>query len=153
MMGTDGFDNDPNRDDGVPHDYTQGSIIITPMTGRINITDVDIVQAHNFRRTKGKIGSTTIKVVLGGEITSGTISTNIPKVVVEPAKPVVPEEPAKLLWDPIARLIMSPTRYREEWLRHISDMNHERHVCLKRGDIFGARLAVIRAHFYALPVT
>jgi hypothetical protein len=58
---------------------------------------------------------------------------------------------ADLLWTPIARLTMSPTRFRAEWLSHISDMNYERHESLKRGDVSGARWAVLRAHFYSLP--
>jgi|SRR5882724_818934 len=59
--------------------------------------------------------------------------------------------PANILWSPIARMLMSPTRYRTEWLSHVSDMNYERHECLKRRDIRGARWAVLRAHYYSLP--
>jgi len=62
-----------------------------------------------------------------------------------------PEEPKDLLWTPIARMLMSPTRYRAEWLPHIADMNFERSECLKRRDKRGARWAVLRAHYYSVP--
>jgi hypothetical protein len=63
----------------------------------------------------------------------------------------VAEEPADILWSPIARILMSPTHYRTSWVQHISDMNYERHECLKRNDQWGARRAVLRAHYYSPP--
>jgi hypothetical protein len=62
-----------------------------------------------------------------------------------------PEKPAGLLWSPIARMLMSPTKYRTEWLPHIADMHFEQAECRKRGDKWGATWAVIRAHYYSLP--
>ena len=62
-----------------------------------------------------------------------------------------PEKPADLLWTPIAHLLMSPTKYRAEWLPHIADMHFERAECIKRGDKRGATWAVVRAHYYSVP--
>ena len=69
------------------------------------------------------------------------------------AQSVVPalEEPADILWSPIARLLMSPTAYRTSWVQHITDLNYERHECLKRGDEWGAKRAWLRAHYYSVP--
>jgi hypothetical protein len=81
---------------------------------------------------------------------TGNLSTH-PKIVEHIIPQEALDEPADLLWTPIARLFMRPARYRAEWLSYISDMNYERHESLKRGDVSGARWAVIRAHFYSLP--
>src|SRR5258706_2418355 len=61
------------------------------------------------------------------------------------------ETPPIILWSGIARLFVSPTRYRTVWLAHIADMHFERSECLKRGDRWGASWAVLRAHYYSLP--
>jgi hypothetical protein len=136
MMGPDGFDhfNEDafSYDDDMQLDMritSQHSVIITPEVGQLGI--------EGQSTARGKTGSTTINIVMGGSFTNGTI-TQIPRAI-ETTEPMVPEEPADLWWMPIARLIMSPTRFREEWLRHIDDMNFERHECLKRADLFGAR--------------
>jgi hypothetical protein len=84
---------------------------------------------------------------------SMTGNLSVDRELAEQPEPAAVEEPANLLWAPIARLFMSPTRYNAEWLTHISDMNHERHECLRRGDLAGARWAVIRAHLYSLPLS
>ena len=127
-----------------PGPPTNFSVVITPQTGRLHIGQAAILETP-------EIGS-----VSGTSEAPPKIAEYIAQHLDDPdtlLPPTEVQEPAKLLWDPIARLIMSPTRYREEWSRHISDMNNERHECLKRGDLFGARFAVIRAHFYALPVS
>jgi hypothetical protein len=59
--------------------------------------------------------------------------------------------PPDILWTRIARAVMSPTRYRAVWEPHLADMRHEHAECMKRGDLRGARMAVIRAHFYSIP--
>jgi hypothetical protein len=147
MIGGDGWD---HFDDEGGYNYDdamldlrlppQVSVVLTPETGHLGI-----------------IGQAAIVEVGGAISTSGT-SFATPKIIeqLDPPEesfnlPAV-EEPADLLWTPIARMIMSPTRFREEWSRHISDMNYERREHLKRGNLFGAHLAVIRAHFYSLPV-
>jgi hypothetical protein len=73
-----------------------------------------------------------------------------PKVVERPS--LAPEESQTILWTWIARLILSPSKYRSEWLPHIADMHFERFECLRRGDTRGARWAVVRAHVYSVPL-
>jgi hypothetical protein len=135
MIGHDGFDHfgedDFNYDDDMPFDLR-----IAPEAGHVGI-----------------VGQAAILEGPDGASASGT-SWAVPKIAEEIAKEFAApplEDPADLWWTPIARLIMSPSRYRGEWLPHISDMNSERHECLKRGDVAGATWAVIRAHFYSLP--
>jgi hypothetical protein len=125
MMGNDGFEDDSHYDDGVPH----GTVLITPGTGSIRIEFLSAPTAM---------------------LSASGTSFAVPKIAEQVNVPVS-EESADLLWTPVARLIMSPSRYRGEWLQHISDMNFERHECLKRGDPTGARRAMIRAHLYSLP--
>jgi hypothetical protein len=60
-------------------------------------------------------------------------------------------DPPGILWTRIARAVMSPTRYRSVWEPHLADMRHEHGECMKRGDFRGARMAVVRAHFYSIP--
>lgn len=144
MIGHDGFDHFSDDDFNYDDDDLPLDLRIAPEPGQI-----------------GLVGQAAILEV--GEAIS---ASNINRFVTEPKQaeqldlppavsdpPAAAEEPADLLWTPIARLIMSPTRYREEWLRHISDMNYERHEHLKRNDPWGARWAVIRAHLYSLPVS
>ena len=143
MMGYDGFDHfgddDFSYDDDLSLDLRlPPQLTVLPGTGHIKLVGQAILA-----------GPATLSA-------SGT-STAAPKIV-EPLDPPetlfdlpTSEEPAGLLWTPIARLILSPSRYRAEWLSHVSDMNYERHECLKRGDVSGARWAVLRAHFYSLP--
>jgi hypothetical protein len=139
MMGPDGFDHfnddDFNYDDGLPHDLR-----IAPETGHIGLVgQAAILEVHDAVSARY-----TPKRIIVEEF-------DPPEELFD--LPAVEEEPADLLWTPIARLIMSPTRYRAEWLSHVSDMNYERYEYQKRGNLFGAHLAVIRAHFYSLPVS
>jgi hypothetical protein len=62
----------------------------------------------------------------------------------------VPDPPG-ILWTRIARAVMSPSRYRAVWEPHLADMRHEHAECIKFGDLRGARIAVVRAHFYSIP--
>jgi hypothetical protein len=137
MIGNDGFDHfnedDFNYDDTMPpelHLPEFGSVTINAEPGHV-------VQIH---------GRISVSVFGKGDLRAA------PATVKVEAPPVAAEDPKDLFWTPFARFIMSPTRFREEWLRHVSDMNFERHECLKRGNLSGARWAVIRAHVYSLPI-
>lgn len=136
MIGPDGFDHfnedDFNYDD-VPlgmHPPEIGSVTINAQPG-------DVI--HLF-------GSISLSVIAKGNLM-------VLQKTVENPEPAAADDPKDLLWTPIARVIMSPARYHGEWLQHLSDMNAERHECLKRGNRLGAHVAVIRAHFYSLPVS
>lgn len=59
--------------------------------------------------------------------------------------------PPRFLWSGIARMVLSPAGYRRSCEPHIADMHQEYFECISRGDEWGARRAVIRAHLYAVP--
>jgi hypothetical protein len=101
---------------------TQVSIVLTVDTGTIGIQG----QAATFQ---------------------AQTSTARGKVTKQP----VPIEPPKLWWSGIARWVMSPTQYRARWLPHVADMHFEYSERMQRGDLWGARWAVLRAHFYSVP--
>jgi hypothetical protein len=147
MMGQDGFDHfgddDFNYDDTMPPELS--------LSGHLNV-DVEITPET------GRIELVGQAAILEGPDTASASGTSwaVPKIaeeIAEQLNPRVLEDPKDLLWTPIARLIMSPAHFRGEWLQHLSDMNSERYECLKRGNLLGAHLAVIRAHFYSLPVS
>jgi hypothetical protein len=107
----------------------------------------------NITPASGHIGIVGQAAILEGHGSSSSSATatltTAPKRVEEPL--LAPEEPPDILWSPIARAIMSPRHYKAVWLPNIADMHYERAECLKRGDLRGARWAVLRAHYYSLP--
>jgi hypothetical protein len=148
MIGHDGFDHfgddDFNYDDDlsldlrIPPEY----VMLTPEAGRSGLVGQAVI-VDNYD-TVAASGLSTARQKSDQQLDLLPASCGPPAALIKPAT---------LWWTPVARLIMSPTRYREEWLRHISDMNYERHEYLKRGDAWGARWAVFRAHYYSLPVS
>ena len=60
-------------------------------------------------------------------------------------------KPPRLWWSWVAGMLMSPAGYRAYFAPHVADMHEQYFECLKRGNLWGARRAVIRANLYAVP--
>lgn len=127
-MAFDAFEDDPDDEDLTISLSLPSSVVITPEPAVLQL--------------QGHAPSVSIGVA---SLTAGPPKVEAQGFVSRP------EEPVDLLWSPIARMLMSPTHYRTSWVQHISDMNFERHECLKRNDKWGGRWAVVRAHYYSVP--
>lgn len=94
----------------------------------------------------------TVNVTLIAELAMLGIKVQPAPLVVEyHVPPPVTIKPPGVLWTGIARLVMSPTNFRNEWLPQIADMHFIIDKCRRENDKWGVWLAVIHAHFYTLP--